>query len=168
LCPSDSSWPTSLSTLALHDALPIYTAGLWIVGEDMPRADNRVTLNDDLLDRHGLPVANVHVDEHPNDLAMRKHAQRQGRAIYEAVGAKRTIRTPPYPSTHNIGTCRRSERPRAGVVDRFGRAHDVPNLFISDGSQFATSAAANPTLTIVGLAVRQAEYIATQYRNPCS
>src|SRR5699024_12617433 len=83
LCPSDSSWPTSLSTLALHDALPIYTAGLWIVGEDMPRADNRVTLNDDLLDRHGLPVANVHVDEHPNDLAMRTHAQRQGRAIYE-------------------------------------------------------------------------------------
>ena len=52
-----------------------------------------------------------------------------------------------------------SERPGDGVVDRFGRAHDVPNLFVSDGSQFTTGAAANPTLTIVALAVRQAEFI---------
>lgn len=142
----------------------INTAGMWIVGEDMPRADNRVTLNDTVLDQHGLPVGNVHVDHHENDLAMRAHAQRQGRAVYEAVGAKRTIQTPPYPSTHNLGTCRMSERPGDGVVDRFGRAHDVSNLFISDGSQFTTSAAANPTLTIVSLAIRQAEYIADQYR----
>ena len=140
------------------------TAGMWIVGEDLPQEDNRVTLNDAVVDQHGLPAANVHVDEHPNDLAMRRHAQRQGRAIYEAVGAKRTIDTPPYPSTHNLGTCRMSERPGDGVVNRFGRAHDVPNLFVSDGSQFTTGAAANPTLTIVSLAIRQAEHIATEHR----
>ncbi|MHA6616688.1 GMC oxidoreductase [Pseudonocardia sp. DLS-67] len=57
-----------------------------------------------------------------------------------------------------------SGRPRDGVVDRFGRAHDVPNLFVSDGSVFTTDAAANPTLTIVALAIRQAEYIATEFR----
>ena len=57
-----------------------------------------------------------------------------------------------------------SERASDGVVNRFGRAHDVPNLFISDGSQFTTGAAANPTLTIVSLAIRQAEHIATEYR----
>lgn len=139
------------------------TAGMWIVGEDMPQSDNRITLNDSVLDQHGLPVANVHFDDHANDIAMREHGQRQGKAVYEAVGAKRTIVTPPYPSTHNLGTCRMSERPGDGVVDRFGRAHDVPNLFISDGSQFTTSAAANPTLTIVALAIRQAEYIAHEY-----
>ena len=55
-----------------------------------------------------------------------------------------------------------SQRPRDGVVDRFGRAHDVPNLFVSDGSVFTTGAAANPTLTIVALAIRQAEFIATE------
>ena len=55
-----------------------------------------------------------------------------------------------------------SERPEDGVVNQFGQAHDVPNLFISDGSQFTTGAAANPTLTIVALAIRQAEYIADQ------
>ena len=138
------------------------TAGM--CGEDMPRADNRVTLNGSAVDQHGLPVPNVHYDDHPNDVAMREHGLRQGEAIYEAVGAKRTIRTPPYPSTHNLGTCRMSERPGDGVVNRFGRAHDVANLFVSDGSQFTTGAAANPTLTIVGLAIRQAEYIATEFR----
>ena len=138
------------------------TAGMWIVGEDMPCAENRVTLSGD-TDQHGLPAAHVHFDDHPNDEAMRRHGYRQGAAIYEAVGAHRTIETLPYPSTHNLGTARMSQRPGDGVVDRYGRAHDVPNLFISDGSVFTTGAAANPTLTIVALAIRQAEYIATEF-----
>ena len=53
-----------------------------------------------------------------------------------------------------------SENPGAGVVDQWGRAHDVPNLFVSDGSVFPSSGAANPSLTIVALAIRQAEHIA--------
>ena len=58
-----------------------------------------------------------------------------------------------------------SERPEDGVVNAFGQAHDVPNLFVSRRlSQFTTGAAANPTLTIVALAIRQAEYIAEQLR----
>jgi choline dehydrogenase-like flavoprotein len=138
------------------------TAGMWIIGEDMPQSTNRITLSRDTTDAHGLPVANVHFDDHPNDVAMRAHGTRQGKAIYDAVGAVRTIGTPPYPSTHNLGTCRMSERPGDGVIDRFGRAHDVPNLFVSDGSQFTTGAAANPTLTIVALAIRQAEFIARE------
>ncbi len=91
---------------------------------------------------------------------MREHAYRQGAAIYDAVGAIRTFPTPPYPSTHNMGTNRMSEKPLDGVVNNFGQTHDIPNLFISDGSQFTTSAACNPTLTIVALATRQADHIA--------
>ena len=106
----------------------------------------------------------MHYDDHPNDLAMREHAWAAGEALYESVGAVRTIRTPPYPATHNIGTARMSERPEDGVVNAFGQAHDVPNLFVSDASQFTTGAAANPTLTIVALAIRQAEYIAEQLK----
>jgi choline dehydrogenase-like flavoprotein len=64
------------------------------------------------------------------------------------------------PSTHNLGTNRMSDDPRAGVVNKWGQSHDIPNLFISDGSQFTTGASCNPTLTIVGLAIRQAEYVA--------
>ena len=48
------------------------------------------------------------------------------------------------------------------VCNAFGRTHDVPNLFISDGSQFTTGGAENPTLTIVTLAIRQADHIAKQ------
>lgn len=134
-------------------------AGLWIVGEDMPQETNRVTLNHDVKDQHGLPVVNVHFDDHPNDVAMRNHAYKQGTAVYDAVGATRTFPTPPYPSTHNLGTNRMSEDPRDGVVNKHGQTHDVSNLFISDGSQFTTGAAENPTLTIVALAIRQADFI---------
>jgi choline dehydrogenase-like flavoprotein len=137
-------------------------AGMWLVGEDMPRETNRVTLSAEKKDKYGLPVPNVHYDDHANDVAMREHAFRQGAAIYEAVGAVRTIRTPPYPSTHNLGTNRMSDSPRDGVVNKYGQTHDIANLFISDGSQFSTGAAENPTLTIVTLAIRQADYIRQQ------
>lgn len=141
------------------------TAGMWLVGEDMPQEGNAVTLNSDVSDQHGLPVPNVHFDDHPNDVAMREYAWGKGCAVYEAVGAEATTRTPPYPSTHNLGTCRMSARPQDGVVNGFGQAHDVPNLFVSDGSVFTTGAAANPTLTIVALAIRQAEYLAGEIAN---
>jgi choline dehydrogenase-like flavoprotein len=137
-------------------------AGMWIVGEDMPQETNRVTLNGTVKDQYGLPVPNVHFDDHPNDVAMRNHAYGQGMAIYKAVGATRTFPTPPYPSTHNLGTNRMSENARDGVVNRWGQTHDIKNLFVSDGSQFTTGAAENPTLTIVALAIRQADHIARE------
>ncbi len=137
-------------------------AGMWLVGEDMPQESNRVTLNTDLKDQWGLPAANVHFSDHPNDLAMRKHAYQQGQAVYDAVGATRTFPTPPYPSTHNLGTNRMSEKPGDGVVNKWGRSHDIKNLFVSDGSQFTTGASENPTLTIVTLAIRQAGHIADE------
>ena len=136
------------------------TAGLWVIGEDMPQETNRITLNASVTDKNGLPVANVNFDDHPNDIAMRNHGYQQAELLYDAVGSTSAHRTPPYPSTHNLGTTRMSERPQDGVVNEFGRAHDVPNLFVSDGSVFSTGASANPTLTIVALALRQAEHIA--------
>ncbi len=137
-------------------------AGMWLVGEDMPQETNRVTLNTDVKDKWGLPVANVNFSDHPNDLAMRKHAYKQGQAVYDAVGATRTFPTPPYPSTHNLGTNRMSENPRDGVVNKWGKTHDIDNLYISDGSQFTTGGSENPTLTIVSLAIRQAEHLAAE------
>ena len=137
-------------------------AGMWIVGEDMPRETNRVTLNMAVKDQWGNAVPNVHFDDHENDLAMREHAFTQGQRVYQAAGAIKTFRTPPYPSTHNLGTCRMSTLARDGVCNKWGQTHDVSNLFISDGSQFTSGGAENPTLTIVSLAIRQAEYIAQQ------
>ncbi len=137
-------------------------AGMWLIGEDMPQETNRITLDPVAKDKHGMPVASVHYDDHPNDVAMRNHAYQQSAAIYQAVGATVTLPTPPYPSTHNMGTNRMSEKPRDGVINKFGQAHDIKNLFVSDGSQFTSGAACNPTLTIVALAIRQADHIATR------
>jgi choline dehydrogenase-like flavoprotein len=135
---------------------------MWLVGEDMPREGNRVTLNDKVKDKYGNAVPNVHFDDHDNDIAMRNHAFTQGERVYQAAGATKTYRTPPYPSTHNLGTCRMGASAKDSVCNKFGQTHDIKNLFISDGSQFTTGGAENPTLTIVTLAIRQADYIARQ------
>ena len=137
-------------------------AGMWLVGEDMPQERNRISLHKTEKDQYGLPVPNVNFDDHANDIAMRNHAYRQGSAVYDAVGATRTLPTPPYPSTHNLGTNRMSTRSGDGVVNQWGQAHDISNLFVSDGSVFTTGGAENPTLTIMALALRQADYIAKQ------
>ena len=82
----------------------------------------------------------------------------------EAAGksplAERIFKVPDFPTSHNVGTNRMSARPEDGVVNQWGQTHDIDNLFISDGSQFTSSGAENPTLTIVALALRQADHIA--------
>lgn len=151
------AWGRSFtSALDMYD----HMAGMWLVGEDMPQEKNAITLHPAEKDQYGLPVPNVHFDDHENDIAMRNHAYTQGAAIYDAVGATRTFPTPPYPSTHNLGTNRMSGNARDGVVNEWGQTHDIANLFVSDGSVFTTGAAENPTLTIVALALRQADHIA--------
>ncbi len=84
--------------------------------------------------------------------------------LYDAIGAKRIILGPTPPATHNLCTARMSADPRDGVTNAWGQTHDVKNLFISDGSVLTTPGAANPTLTIVALALRQAEYISQQMK----
>ena len=140
------------------------TACMWIVGEDLPQEANGITLHPTEKDQYGLAVPVVHFEDHANDIAMRNHAFKAGRAVYEAVGANKVYERMPFSSTHNLGTCRMSEKPEDGVCDSTGRAHDVPNLYISDGSQFTSGGAENPTLTIVALAIRQAEAIAERMR----
>jgi len=137
-------------------------AGVWIIGEDLARESNRITLHPDRKDKFGMPIPNVHVDDHPNDVAMLNHGLQQADALYKSIGARRSIHRLSFPSTHNMGTNRMSDNPRDGVVNRFGQSHDVKNLFVSDGSQFVSSGGENPTLTIVALALRQSEYIADQ------
>lgn len=137
-----------------------HMAGMWIVGEDMPQESNRVALDATVKDAWGMPVPNVHYDDHPNDAKMRDYAFDKGAKLYQAIGATKVHPVRPYPTTHNLGTNRMSAKAKDGVVNGWGQTHDVKNLFVSDGSQFTTGGAANPTLTIVTLAMRQADHIA--------
>jgi choline dehydrogenase-like flavoprotein len=144
------------SALEMYD----HMTAVWVCGEDMAREQNGITLHPTEKDQYGLPIPIVSKTYHKNDEAIAAHGLVQFRKLSEAVGATRVIDMPAYPASHNLGTNRMSEHARDGVVNKWGRTHDVKNLYISDGSQFASSSAANPTLTIVALAIRQAEHIA--------
>ncbi len=141
-----------------------YVSGIFINGEDMPIESNAITLHDTERDQFGMPVPNINVDDHPNDVAMRNHSLKRSSEILSAAGATRVLECPPMPGSHNMGTCRMSDSESDGVVNKWGQSHDIPNLFIADGSIFSTAGGCNPTLTIVTLAIREAEYIAEQMR----
>ncbi|MGE0485646.1 MAG: GMC oxidoreductase [Gammaproteobacteria bacterium] len=136
-----------------------------LLGEDMPVHDNRVALHSDTLDQYGNPVPVIHKRFHANDHALMKYGLARGEEIYRALGAERVFTRPSTVAIHNLGTCRMSADPATGVCDAFGRSHEVPNLYISDGSQFVSSGAAPPTLTIVALALRQAAAIVQDLRS---
>jgi len=144
------------SALEMYDHMTC----VWVCGEDMAMEQNGISLHATEKDQYGLPVPVVSKSDHANDAMLRIHGLAQWRKLNEAVGATRTIDMPPYPASHNMGTNRMSAKARDGVVNKWGQSHDIKNLFVSDGSQFTSSSAANPTLTIVALAIRQAEYIA--------
>ena len=135
-------------------------AGLFVTGEDPPEAANRITLHDTERDQNGLPVPVINYRDHPNTLAMREHSMKKSREMYESLGATAFTGGDLPAGAHNMGVARMSENPDDGVTNRWGQAHDIPNLFVSDGSVFSSSGAANPTLTIVALAIRQADHIA--------
>ncbi|MCC7411487.1 MAG: GMC family oxidoreductase [Gammaproteobacteria bacterium] len=136
-------------------------ACLLVMGEDPPRPDNRIVLHPRRRDRCGLPLPVVRYRHHPNSIAMRTFALGAGHRIYEALGATGIHdMVDVFPATHNMGTARMGDDPATSVCDRYGRTHDVPNLYVSDGSLFPTAGCENPTLTIVALALRQADFIA--------
>lgn len=134
-----------------------YYSGLGIVGETLPRLGNRVRLHSFERDSHGLPVAHVTFSHHDNDRRLIAHAVGTMGSILEAAGgediwdANRT--------SHLMGTCRMGRDPADSVVDPDCRTHDVPNLFVCDGSVFPSSGAVNPSLTIQALAARTADRI---------
>ena len=137
-----------------------HVVSIGVLGEDLAIATNRVTLHESAKDRHGLPIPCLHIDDHPNEIAMQNYGYKKMHEMCMALGARRTIEAQAEPAYHHLGACRMSDRPRDGVVDAWGRAHDVPNLWVSDGSVFPSVGAANPTLTVVALAIRQAGRIA--------
>ncbi len=139
-----------------------YIAGAFVTGEDPPEAANRITLHATEKDANGLPVPVLTYRDHPNSLAMREHSIKMLRELYESLGATEFHGGDVPLGAHNMGVARMSAKAEDGVTNRWGQIHDIPNLFVSDGSVFSTSAAANPTLTIVALAIRQADHIAAR------
>ncbi|HXV85860.1 MAG TPA: GMC family oxidoreductase, partial [Gemmatimonadales bacterium] len=141
-----------------------YTRTMDVAGHttSLPLETNNITLDPDLRDRWGRPGIRVTYQDHPDDLKTMRFMVERSRELLDAAGAQRIWETPVTESTigvHLLGTCRMGNDPRESVVDKYHRAHDVPNLFICDGSSLVTSGRGQPTMTIMALAFRAAEHI---------
>ncbi len=131
----------------------------------LAQAKNSITLDPDLKDAWGLPAIRVTFSNHPDDEATIKWMMTKQIEILQAAGAQKTWHgslalEDNMPSRHLMGTCRMGNDPSTSVVDAFSRTHDVPNLFLVDGSNFVTAARQQPTATIQALAYRAADYAA--------
>jgi choline dehydrogenase-like flavoprotein len=130
------------------------------VGEDLPEEHNRVELDPDVKDSNGIPAPRTSYTYSENSLKMLEHSGKMAKRALEAAGAVEVLDSGVIaPGFHLMGTARMGADPRNSTTDAWNRAHDVPNLFIVDGSSFTTCAGVNPTSTIGALALRCADGI---------
>lgn len=134
-------------------------AAFGLLGEILPWAGNRVTLAAE-RDHFGLPVAKVTFSLHENDKKLIEFGKNKVIEVMQAAGAQEVVQDSRY--AHLVGGARMGRDARTSVVDGFGRSHDIPNLFVCDGSILPTQGSANPGLTIQALAARTADYLITQ------
>jgi choline dehydrogenase-like flavoprotein len=137
-----------------------HSVGIAVMSEDLPEEINRVELDDTAKDSNGIPAPRVTYRASDNTTAMLQHGSTAARQVLEAAGARTILDSGRIMNfAHYMGTARMGSDPGRSVIDKWHRAHDVPNLFVVDGSSFTTSAAVNPTSTIGALALRCADGI---------
>lgn len=129
----------------------------------LPLDSNNITLDDDVQDKWGRPAIRCTYMDHPDDLSTMQWFLNKSTELMEAAGASNVAGFYPEEgqegNVHLLGTCRMGHDPAASVIDPFHRTHDVPNLFLCDGSSLVTSGRGQPTMTIMALAFRAADYI---------
>jgi choline dehydrogenase-like flavoprotein len=147
--------------------------GKWIAflgafGEQLPQAQNRVTLNDKVRGGFGLPQLSFDVAYGENEKRMQADALKQAEQMLMAAGAKRVqaipARTVPGVSIHEMGGARMGNNPADSVLNRHNQVHGVRNLFVTDGSAMASSGTVNPSLTYMALTVRAVDYAVAQLK----
>jgi len=155
---SGLSFGTDLKDL-LHDYA--HTAAWWAHAEGLPDPENAITLDPELRDQRGLPVARITYEWTPNDVTLSAAARDKAAEMMAASGARK-VRIGLNYGAHAMGSCRMGRDPGSSVVNEFCQAHDVRNLFICDTSVFVTGAGVNPTLTAMAIASRSAGFLAAE------
>jgi len=148
-----------------HRAPGPWRIGIGAFGEQLPNPDNRVTLHPTRRDQWGNPVAVLHVTYGDNERVMMEEARKDAIAMLEAAGCT-DIRsgsvelTKPGNRIHEMGSARMGRNPATSVLNGWCQAHDVDNLFITDGSFMASSACQNPSLSYMAFSARAANHAA--------
>ena len=146
-----------------------YYFGITAQGECVPRYDNYVTLDTEKKDAWGIPALRIVASYGANERQMAKAMRSDVLEILEAMQLEDA--RPPGESlsvfgknVHECGTARMGTDPKKSVVNGFGQVHDVRNVFVTDGSVFVTQGCYEPTLTIMAISARAADYIADECR----
>lgn len=142
-----------------------WNISLYAFGEVLPNPENRVTLHNTKTDMWGLPLAEFHGGMGENELSMMQEARKDGIAMLEAAGcsdihASEVSMTKLGNRIHEMGTARMGRDPNTSVLNGWNQAHDIPNLFITDGSFMTSAAAQNPSLTYMAFSARASNYAA--------
>lgn len=137
-----------------------------IISEDLPEEHNRIVLDPARTDRWGDPIAKIEYTTSENSDRMLKFHLDRAMESMQAAGASQVIRGSWIKESafHHLGTVLMGDDPETSVVDGWGRSHDVPNLFVMDGSVMPTSSGMNPTATIAALALRNTEHLVEERR----
>ena len=139
-----------------------------LMGEVLPRKENHVRINKDVVDAWGIPVLHIDTKYTENEFEMARDAMETSVAVAEAAGfevlAKNPVPNPPGYSIHELGTCRMGDDKRTSVLNKWCQSHDHKNLFVVDASSFVSGGWQNPTMTILALSMRASEYLAEQMR----
>jgi len=125
-------------------------------------------LNREKLDAWGIPTMKISHRWRENEMALFKDAQVTAEEMLEAAGAKdvtlRSTPSAPGEGIHEMGSARMGKDPKTSVLNGFCQSHQVPNLFVVDGSCYASSGYVNPTLTMLAISLRASEYIIDQHK----
>jgi choline dehydrogenase-like flavoprotein len=148
---------------AVKDRYPAYVV-LSPYGEMLPNPGCYIDLDESRTDAYGLPVARRTVAYGDNDMKIFRDMTQWAVAIANAAGAEVLSVSSKPQTNHELGGARMGNDPRRSVVDRFCRSHDVPNLYVVDGSAFPSASEKNPTHTIMALAARTADHIALRLK----
>lgn len=138
-----------------------------IIGEDLPEESNQVLLDPNMTDTDGIPSPRLIYKVSENSNRMLKFHEEKCVEACKAGGAIEVSVVHQMRDTgwHLLGTTMMGTDPKKSVVNEWGRSHDVPNLFVFDGSTFPTSAGLNPTATIMSVALRQSRRLIAERRN---
>ena len=139
-----------------------------VMGEVLPRFENHVSIDKNVVDAWGIPALHFNVRYTDNEFNMAKDAVETMAEICQGAGFEVLNRNdkmfPPGYSIHEVGSCRMGDNPKTSVLNKWNQSHDVKNLFVVDGSSFVTGGSQNPTMTILALSMRASEYLAEQLR----
>jgi choline dehydrogenase-like flavoprotein len=138
-------------------------------GEVLPYAENRVTVEKSPVDQYGIPTARIEYRYRENERKMAKEMYETAAAILHAAKAdilpyNASFLGIPGQAIHEHSTCRMGADPKRSALNAFCQSHEVKNLFVMDGAAFTTASEKNPTLTILALAWRSSDYLATEMK----